>query len=196
MIKNNDGSFFHVLIKLILHKCQDNLTSKMCQSQTVFMYLSVHTVCVYYALCILPSKKRKNLIFTNSCVTHSTLHHCVISSSCVCVCGFQFAVVSDSCSSLIPTQCRVVGRRELPLLHTHQADYLSTGLNTWTQPQFPSVSVSTCVCCTVCMGMSAWDSIICDNLILSVSQSLSLFFLDMNTVIQSKSHPDIYLLVY
>lgn len=37
----------------------------------------------------------------------------------VCVLRFQFAVISDS-TSLIPTEGRVVGRRELLLLHTRQ----------------------------------------------------------------------------
>lgn len=47
----------------------------------------------------------------------------------VCEQGFQFAVISDS-PSLIPTEGRVVGRRELLQLHTRKADYLSTGGNT------------------------------------------------------------------
>lgn len=55
-------------------------------------------------------------------------------------------MISDS-TSLIPTEGREVGRRELLLLHTRQADYLSTGLNTLAKPHYSRVCIpKVCVC--------------------------------------------------
>lgn len=68
-------------------------------------------------------------------VRASGLCGCVCLLGCARVWRFQFAIIFDS-TSLIPTEGRVVGRRELLLLHTRQADYLSTGLKPRKSPQF------------------------------------------------------------
>lgn len=59
-------------------------------------------------------------------------------------------MISDS-TSLIPTEGRVVGRRELLLLHTNQADYLSTGLNTLAKPQYSCARLAECLCMCLCL---------------------------------------------
>lgn len=126
-------------------------------------------VCLCWLLCIFIHIE-KMLIFTKlSCDSSDTAplsflcqFVCVVSASglcgCVCLLGcarvwrFQFAIISDS-TSLIPTEGRVVGRRELLLLHTRQADYLSTGLKPRKSPQFLFIyfCVCVCVCAFVCL---------------------------------------------
>ena len=91
-------------------------------------------VCVCFLLCNYPA----------SSITHVKVFVCI----CVCIYGFQFAVTSDS-SSLIPPECLALGR-ELLLLHSEEADYLLTRLNTLNGPPI-YVCVRVCVCPCVCV---------------------------------------------
>jgi len=194
------------LLRLIPRKCQVLCTAKCVKYSfclRCMLYIFMHIESIF--------------ISTLSFETHPALHRCPSSASmcvlclewvhvCVCVCvrvcacvrRFQFAIISDR-TSLIPTEGRVVGRRELLLLHTRQADYLSTGLNPGRASRFLCVlCVFVCACVQHLYGHTYMRQIYlwqCNSSSLEILMFVSFRIKSTltHTLIHKQSHPDIYL---